>query len=50
MKRGDMAEMDYAEGDRQLRQTVALGGAMIVLLLLATGIGLFLGWMIWGAL
>lgn len=50
MKRGDMAQLDDESIDRRLRQTVALGGGMILLLLLATSIGLFLGWMIWGAL
>lgn len=50
MKGGDMAQLEDECNDRNLRRTIALGGGMIALLMLATGIGLFLGWMIWGAL
>jgi hypothetical protein len=49
MKRGDMAQL---EDDKRIethwRQTIALGGGILLMLLMATGIGIFLGWMIWG--
>lgn len=49
MKRGDMAQLDDDQRiDRNFQRTVALGGGMILLMLMATGIGFFLGWIIWG--
>lgn len=49
MKRGDMAQLDEDQQiDSRLRQTLAIGGAMILMLLLSTLIGVFLGFMIWG--
>jgi hypothetical protein len=49
MKPGDMAQLDDERRiDRQFRATVALGGGVLLLMLMATGVGLFFGWIIWG--
>ena len=49
MIRPDMAQLDDDRRiDAQWRQTIALGNGMMLLMDLATGIGLFLGYMIWG--
>jgi len=49
MKRGDMAQIDYdAAADREMRRTVALGGGIILLMLMGCAGGVFLGWLIWG--
>ena len=49
MIRPDMAQLDDDRRiDAQWRQTIALGGGIMLLMALATGIGLFLGYRIWG--
>lgn len=45
MKRGDMAQLDDDKRiDANWRQTIALGGGILLMLLIATGIGILLGW------
>jgi hypothetical protein len=49
MKPGDMAQLeDDKQFNRQFRATIALGAGMMVMLLMATLIGVFFGWLIWG--
>jgi hypothetical protein len=49
MKRGDMAQLDDdAAFDREMRRTVALGGGIMLLMLMGFAGGVFVGWLVWG--
>jgi hypothetical protein len=48
MKRGDMAQLEYEVAEREMRRTVAIGGGIILLMLMGCAVGVFLGWLIWG--
>lgn len=49
MKRGDMAQLDDDQRiNRQIRATALMGLGIFLMLVMATIVGVFFGWLIWG--
>jgi len=49
MRPGDMNQLDDdAKFDREFRATIMLGAGMMLMLFMATIVGVFFGWLIWG--
>jgi hypothetical protein len=48
MRPGDMDQLDDKAFDDEIRAVAVMGAALLALLLMATGVGVFFGWLIWG--